>query len=89
MIGVSYSGSGGAAGQLHPQKCELALPLPQARRPVRSFDAVYAQPATAGTDLTAELYAVQKIARRSMHSIIYLVGLVVVIMFVPSVLGLR
>ena len=50
---------------------------------------VYLQALSAGTILQADPYAGPRKGRCAMHSVIYLVGLVVVIMFVLSLLGLR
>ena len=52
-------------------------------------EAVYLQPLSAGTILQSEPYAGPRRGRSAMHSVIYLVGLVVVIMLVLSMLGLR
>jgi hypothetical protein len=52
-------------------------------------EAVYLQPLSAGTILQAEPYAGPRRGKSAMHSVIYLVGLVVVIMLVLSMLGLR
>jgi hypothetical protein len=65
------------------------LPLsPRLAEPIRNR-APFALRVRAGTYCRPEPYAFPEWETRTMDSIIYLVGLVVVIMFVLSLLGLR
>ena len=67
----------------------VAFLTPSPTQCVAPPEAVYLRALSAGTILQSEPYAGPRRGRSAMHSVIYLVGLVVVIMLVLSMLGLR